>query len=524
MKKQFQVLLLFCWAGALTGAPSAACASCHRAIYFSYRRTPMALSSGKVAPAAAIERFDRAAFTHAASGFRYRVRQKDGAALSVEFEQTGAGGLRGEKAMPYFVGSGAAARSYLLSSEGFLFVSPVAWYSGTGRWDLGPAYSGYGYPFLTRSVLPGCLTCHASFLNPVEGTQNRFGAPPWGEDGVACERCHGPGEAHIESRANHIVNPAKLAPDRRDSICAQCHLSGEVRVTRAGAGWSSYRPGERLADSLAVFVNRTPRRTVTGHVENLSQSACKRVAQDRLWCGSCHDPHSVPAPSARVGYFRKKCLACHAAGSTKLRPHGDDCIACHMPKGAVADAEHVVFTDHSIPRRPRPPAAPPTAGLDDLVAFGPAPATARDTALAYGIAASRQPALRARAQTLLESAARQSPDDSEVLLYLAEIYRNAGLDDRAVPLYLHAMELDPSQLTASTGLGAIYFQRGQFPEAIRHWQNALRKNPGLILVATNLAMAQWRQGGRAAAQATLRNVIALSPGFKPARDLLEKLR
>ena len=73
-------------------------------------------------------------------------------------------------------------------------------------------------------------------------------------------------------------------------------------------------------------------------------------------------------------------------------------------------------------------------------------------------------------------------------------------------------------------MGAIYFQRGELPEAIRYWQEALRKNPGLVLVATNLAMAQWRQGDRPAAEATLNGVLQLSPGFKPAADLLRQLK
>jgi len=46
-------------------------------------------------------------------------------------------------------------------------------------------------------VLPGCLSCHASFLKVVAGTQNRFASPPFGEGGVACERCHGPGDARV---------------------------------------------------------------------------------------------------------------------------------------------------------------------------------------------------------------------------------------------------------------------------------------------------------------------------------------
>jgi cytochrome c-type biogenesis protein CcmH/NrfG len=144
--------------------------------------------------------------------------------------------------------------------------------------------------------------------------------------------------------------------------------------------------------------------------------------------------------------------------------------------------------------------------------------------LAYAIVASRPGAGGSDgALQLLEVAERDSPDDSEVLLYLAEIYRNAGQEDQAIPLYRRAMRLDPAQVTASAGLGAILFERGDDREAIGLWQDALTRNSGLVMVGTNLAMAQWRSGEVAAAKSTLRKVIGLSPGFQPARDLLKRL-
>src|SRR5207302_11363811 len=111
-----------------------------------------------------------------------------------------------------------------------------------------------------------------------------------------------------------------------------------------------------------------PGMTVTSHVENLAQSACQRGSGDRLWCGSCHDPHVVPEVSQRASWFRTKCLMCHAkrgcTESISARTRAaNDCTVCHMPKAAVADAQHVVYTDHSIPRRPRSrTTTPPVVG------------------------------------------------------------------------------------------------------------------------------------------------------------------
>src|SRR5712692_625041 len=132
-------------------AVSSDCAQCHRKIYDRYQRTPMARSSGATEGALA-----------PASFAGYRVHDD-----VLEFDNW-------EKALPYFVGSGNTARSYLIAAEGFLFEAPVAFYARTKKWDLAPGYERYGYPYVTRPILPGCLTCHASFLPPVAGTQKGF--------------------------------------------------------------------------------------------------------------------------------------------------------------------------------------------------------------------------------------------------------------------------------------------------------------------------------------------------------------
>jgi hypothetical protein len=511
--------LVLCVAPAAHGVESRVCGTCHREIYATYMRTPMARSSGAVDAAA--ERLENAAFD--AGGFRYKLSRNRGG-LFVEFARQD-GTLHGSKRLAYFIGSGATARSYAIADDGYLFEAPVANYGIA--WRLAPGYQTYAYPYLTRPIAAACLNCHASELAPVALTQNRYGTPPFGEGGIACERCHGAGEAHARDPRESIVNPAKLDAERRDSVCAQCHLAGEVRVMRAGRDWRSYRPGERLADSVAVFVRAggTAGMKVTSHMEKLAQSACKRAARERLWCGTCHDPHGPPDAAA----IRQKCLACHAASPCKetaavRAAKGDDCVRCHMPKSTVTDAQHVVYTDHSIPRRPRPGEVPPHSDAD-LEAFGGAPASARDLALAYGIAAGRTRAAddQARALEMLKAAERNSPDDVEVLLYLAEVYRGRDEYDLAIPLYRKAIRLDPAQVTASVGLGGIMMERGELAEATRLWQDALAKNSGLELVRTNMAMAQWKSGDLDGARRSLEKAMEMNPGFAAPAELLERL-
>jgi Tfp pilus assembly protein PilF len=507
----------------------------------------MANSARKLDASKAPERFDQASFEHSSSGFQYRVSIQNSQYV-LEFDKQAAG-LSGSKVLAYAVGSGMRAFSYLMVDDGYLYEAPVAYYLMSNSWGLAPGYEQNTYPYLTRPIAPGCLACHASSLQVAARTLNRYGSPPFLEAGVACERCHGNGQQHVTKMQSGkmqsgkmqsgktagdrlILNPAKLAPERRDSICEQCHLTGDVRVMRPGSDWSSFGPGKRLADSQTVFVRagRPAGMKVTGHVENLAWSACKRGAGDRLWCGTCHDPHVVPPPAQASAWFRSRCLTCHATKScseTKLARSAakDDCIGCHMPKSPASDAQHVVFTDHSIPRRLGATLVAAASSDGELVPFGGAQSSLRDLALAYAIKAVGQTsgADRTRALSLLERAVKESPADVEVLLYLAEIYRTGGKNDLARPLYERAITLDPTQVTASVGLGGIMMERGDYSAAVRLWTDALSKNAGLELVRLNTAMALWKMGDRNAAESNLKIALSLNPAFAPARELLDKL-
>ncbi len=523
-------------AQAITG--SSVCGSCHAAIYESYRTTPMARSARKLGTGAAPEGFDHASFLHRASGFQYRVLFQN-SRYTMEFAK--AGGASGSKNLAYAVGSGTRAFSYLLEDEGFLYEAPVAYYAAGSAWGLAPGYDAYPYPYLTRPIAPGCLACHASGVQTVPLTLNRYRSPAFQEGGVACERCHGDGARHVAQmqggrapEGTGILNPAKLAPARRDSICAQCHLTGVARVIRAGADWRTFQPGGLLSDSLTVFVRAQAhqRMKVTSHVEDLALSACKRKSGDRMWCGSCHDPHLVPSPAEASAAFRRRCLSCHAdkpctetqAARSKAQ---DNCIGCHMPRSTATDAEHVVLTDHSIPRHPRGiPVTPVNSQEAELEPFGGVAAETRDVALAYAIAAVGKTGGfdRTRASTLLESVVRERPDDVEVLLYLAEIYRNDGKNDRARPLYERAIRIDPGQVTGSVGLGGIMMEGGDYSQAIHLWTDALGKNNGLELVRLNLSLALLKTGERSAAEANLRKALDLNPAFPQALELLHKLK
>jgi thioredoxin-like negative regulator of GroEL len=503
------------------------CAPCHAEIVRAYARTPMAQSSGKAGTQISKESFDRAEFRDDTGAFSYKVSPD----YHFEFaQQSGRQPITGSRALAYFIGSGAAARTFLIEDSGFLFESPVTYYRSSASWKASPGFESVGYPNLTRPIVPSCLQCHASGIQAKAGTLNGYASRPFLENGVSCERCHGAGSDHI-AKGVKMVNPAKLAPAARDSICEQCHLSGEVRVFKSGKEDKVLTPGERLADDLAVFVRAgSPSDLrVTSHVENLAQSACKRASGDKLWCGTCHDPHTAPEPAEKAAYFRGKCLSCHQtqdcrAAAEVRRASGDDCIACHMPRGPASDIQHVVFTDHSIRRKPSTSGSFPAAS-SALMAYPSYTATTRDLAVAYAVLALRDhhPEDRERAFPLLKQAAEQGTADALALAYLAEFYRDANDNAHAIPVYQQVVRMDQTQYAAISALGAYQMQGGNVAAAIRLWRAALALNPAMTLVRVNLAKALLQTGNPEEAKSLLEKAQQLNPTSTEAKELLNQI-
>src|SRR5437763_14856212 len=119
MLRRFTLVLL-----AVSGAFGAdfvgnkACAPCHAAIYRAYMRTPMAQSSGRVGTEDPKETFDRSEFRDARGAFSYDVTPD----YRFRFTQQRASQpIAGARALSYFIGSGAAARTFLIEDSGFLF-------------------------------------------------------------------------------------------------------------------------------------------------------------------------------------------------------------------------------------------------------------------------------------------------------------------------------------------------------------------------------------------------------------------
>jgi Tfp pilus assembly protein PilF len=491
------------------------CAACHRPIYDSYAATAMARTSGPAAPNVIEGSFD-----HGPSGVSYQVRRQ-GRDAFLSYDRPGPRQLHGTQQLKYYIGSNTRGRTFLFAIDRFLYQSPINYYAAKQAWEMSPGYAHVREMELNRPVDATCLFCHASRVEPAEsGTSNRFAGEAFLQPGIGCERCHGPGSNHVKG-LGPMINPARLAGERRDSVCHQCHLKGEARIATRHRSGEDYVPGDVFSDYVAIFVREdaaSDRLGAISQVEALALSACKRRSGEALSCITCHDPHVQLGESRKSEYYRARCLGCHAPMAEHY-PRQPDCAACHMPRIDSADIGHTMVTDHRIVRTRRPESQ--ATGSGRLIEFGRQQPRARELGLAYGEMALRGDAGAAReAFQRLQELLPSTAGDPDVLIRLAYLYQIRGDLEHAETLYDRALNEDAARAVAVANLGVLYARRGMLTRAIELWRPAFDKNPQLSELGVNLANGWCATGNAAAARQVLQRVLQHNPDLGVARALL----
>ena len=442
---------------------------------------------------------------HAASGNTYTMTARDGAV--VQARDSGFA-LRAD----FIIGSGNHARSYLSRNrEGKYVELPVTWYAEKGGyWEMSPGFEGAGQEDFRRVVADECLFCHSSYTRePLR-------------QAIDCQRCHGPGRAHVESAGREkILNPKRLARERQLEVCMQCHLEttssplpGMVR--RFDRAVFSYRPGEPLADYAYYFDHaaasgREGKFEIAGAAYRLRQSACFR--QSQMTCATCHNPHEVQRGAAAAG-----CKQCHAA------PHHAEttCIDCHMPKRRVEDATHVVMTDHFIRRNP---AAPAVGGarlgvyMGEVALYYPERVVPTPESEAYLAVAQVQHGanLGAGIPRLEAAVAKWHPAGPDFYFELGKAYAKKGDEAAAAKWHDEALRRDPAFKPALRGLAASLMAMRQFERAAAVL-SAVADPDARMLANLGQALLESRRTDEAAA--ALARAMAANPDLPETHDLL----
>lgn len=534
---------------------SAACASCHGSLAHSFASHPMGYSTAPVAadpepeiPTDPESRFER-------DGLTYLVARSEGTVSHSEQLRSPRGQVVAEQKVPvaFRIGSGRHGASYLVHQQGILRQSPISWFGETREFDLSPGFDRTAGTHFERLVGDDCLACHTGRLQLEPLSHQAPTSELFAEAAIGCERCHGPGRAHVElfekgieppPLETKIVNPARLEPDLRDAVCLQCHFAGN-RILREGKTPWDFRPGQPL-DSVWLLLLQAddlgpdaPEKVVS-HVQQTFSSRCRQQSEGRLSCFTCHDPHQVPQAEEVPAYYRSKCLTCHQTDSCQAPPTerqatspADSCIACHMPRLGAANVAHSSRTDHRISRKPKLDQGArkklrPNVGL---VFYGDAdqriPAGEAQRARALGLSREAfrnpEPWLLQETESALSAARTSRPNDGEVLTMLGNLKRQTGDLEAARKLFAEAHQARPDQIEAASNLAVVCFQMGDYEAALGALDRALQLNPfqAELEAQRTAVLVEFRRGPEALESA--RRAAALAPLRPEALQTLEGL-
>jgi Cytochrome c554 and c-prime len=335
-------------AGVVTGfyasdssyAGTAACVTCHKAIYDSFTATSHWLTSR---PAAA--EFIKGSFDSGRNQFAYNQF------MQVRLEQTPEGFFQTvyingapshNESMDIVVGSGKKGQTYLYWKENLLYQLPVSYYVPTGTWCNSPGYPA-GMPRFNRLIPGRCLECHGSgaVIEDVGNNINYFDKSSI-VYGVNCERCHGPSASHAafhqqhpeEKTATKILTRHGLSRQQNLDLCALCHSGIRTQTTPA----FMYKVGDRLEDFSLPRYNKDSAASLDVHGNQyglMTASACFKNSQ--MTCSSCHNVHGKEVDEPAL--FSQRCINCHSSNAQttcRVKPPGglvlsNNCIDCHMP-------------------------------------------------------------------------------------------------------------------------------------------------------------------------------------------------
>jgi predicted CXXCH cytochrome family protein len=346
---------------------AAACASCHQGIHETWISGRHSKMVQPATSASVIGDFSKGSVT--LRGSRYGFRIKEGQFFITESYLTG---KQQQHRVEYTLGSRRIQHYLTTLGDGRIIVLAPSWDVQRRSWFHNMEIVRPDEDDKTRVQQwnKSCVGCHVS-QEEVSFGPTRTYATHWMDFGTSCERCHGPGRAHLrqytrsgESRPpgqRLIVRPTRLDPNTSSMICAQCHSLREVIAPdfKAGEDYYDYfdpvleyeSPSDR---DPAYWADGRPRR-FSNDALGLWQSAC--FLRGGATCTTCHnDPHQpdIDRNAQLASSNNALCTQCHRDIGERLTAHtrhlaesaGSSCVECHMPKTVISIKS--TMRDHSI--------------------------------------------------------------------------------------------------------------------------------------------------------------------------------
>jgi DmsE family decaheme c-type cytochrome len=208
-----------------------------------------------------------------------------------------------------------------------------------------------------------CLGCHDDETATYSGSaifssrhaQRGDKHSPFGEGGLQCEACHGPGATHAKGKkADQIFGygkESKSTPAERNTVCVGCHEGTSRTGWHAGAheradlACTDCHKMHRERDAVLTKATQSPV-CLTCHKQQRAdflKASSHPVRQGKMACSDCHAPHGSSGPAMLVkATLNQTCTSCHAEKRGPMlwehAPVTEDCSLCHTAHGSVRPA------------------------------------------------------------------------------------------------------------------------------------------------------------------------------------------
>jgi DmsE family decaheme c-type cytochrome len=202
-----------------------------------------------------------------------------------------------------------------------------------------------------------CLNCHQNQEHFKDTVHARAFAQL---KGIAfeksCETCHGPGSLHAAAAGDRtnpgfstIKNPKDLSAVDLDKTCLQCHAdqnrlhwSGGRHEARHVSCLACHSVHAAQEDKLLLVKPTIEKVCAQCHqdmVAKIHRSAHMPVAEGKMDCTSCHNPHGSATDKMLIAdSANDTCYSCHADKRGPFvwehPPVRENCLNCHDPHGS----------------------------------------------------------------------------------------------------------------------------------------------------------------------------------------------
>jgi hypothetical protein len=366
-------------AGEYVGAQ--ACASCHKQIHDTWTAGRHSKMIQPATPATVKGDFSKNGET--LQGRRYGFRAIDGQYFITESELTG---KPQEHRVEFTLGSRRVQHYLTTIDKGRIIVLAPSWDVQRGQWfhNVEIIRPDEDDRQVVQQWNKSCVGCHVSRQDNAYDPVTRAYHTEWTDFGTSCERCHGPGRAHVEKYGRItqntqnaqskpfsadsapgapklmpatpsesgssalIVRPTRLEANTSTMVCAQCHsLRTAINPDyKAGDDYYDYFvPALEYAPYARPHASQDPPYWADGRPRRFSndaiglwESAC--FLRGGATCTTCHtNPHLPDVDkNPQLGPFPPLQRSQSAANGVAVGTAQALCTKCHQEIGAKVTA------------------------------------------------------------------------------------------------------------------------------------------------------------------------------------------